>query len=509
MVNSLARVLHLDRAGDRRDVETFSAQQLDLRQINNIRKLQVIKSRTVADTTRAWDWYDSIPELHYGINHAAYVAGHASFHPKKVVNGEPTGEVKNRTLISLYDEIWSPHGGQRGFIEQFFRLMKLKAHAHLIRIPTGGYDFVSDDELTFEEGRIRRFTLPVTSNMSQAERDSFAIDVAPDDYLGRVWRPHPRWLEIPDSPMKALDPICEQLDLMTKGVRARLMSRIAMAGILYVPNEISDVVATPYSGNETFSRDRVINQIVGSYMANVADHENAIATMPFILRGPAALSESLRFIITDRDIVEVDMKLRDEAAGRMLQGLDIQPSVVEGNGDSNHWSAWADRDEELRSQITPDLEMLSFTLDVLLINPLAVERGVPQRVIDESRTVPDLSGATARPNLAEDARSGFDRFAVSGDGVRKSSGVPEEFAPTEEEQARMFGQKFGNPYLAFFGTEIANIIDWEKVLEMSGKGAPGPTATSPSGKPSAGPGVGSPGAPGKGDSDAPKSKKPA
>lgn len=506
--SALARVLRLDRPSGHS--EGFSAQSLDLGEINNIRKLQVIKSRTVADTTRAWEWYDAIPELHYGINHAAAVGGHATFHPKKVVNGEPTGEVKNRTLIAIYDEIWSPHGGQRGLIEQFFRLMKLKAHAHLLALPQGGYDFVSDDELTFEEGRIRRFMLPVTSNMSAAERDSFAIDVRPQDYLGRIWRPHPRWLEIPDSPMKALDGICEQLDLMTKGVRARLMSRIAMAGILFVPSEISEVIATPYAGATVFSRDRVINSIVGAYMANMQNHTDAIATMPFILRGPGATSEFIRFITTDRDILEVDMELRAEAANRMLQGLDIQPSVVEGNGDSNHWSAWADRDEELRAQITPDLEMLSFALDVLLINRLAIERGVPQSVIDSTRTIPDLSGATARPNLAEDARQAYDRFAVGTEGVRKMAGISDEFAPDDQERIRMIGNKIGDPYLATFGLPEAANIDWDKVVALQPKTAPGPNPTSPSSKPKVGPGTaGSPGQPGKGDSDSPKSKRPA
>lgn len=488
-------------------LEAFSAATVDLADQNNIRKLQVIKSRTTSDTTRAWEWYDGIPELHYGINHCAYVAGHAEFLPKQVSAGQKVKPETNKRLLSVYDEIWSPHGGTRGLIEQFFRLMKLKGHAHLLHIPDGGYDFVSDDELTFDENRIRRFTLPLTSGMSSAERDSFAIDILPGDYLGRVWRPHPRWLEIPDSPMKSLDPICEQLDLMTKGVRARLMSRIAMAGILFVPSEISEVIATPSIASTVFSRDKVIQSIVGAYMANVENHTDAIATMPFILRGPAILAEAIRFITTDRDIVEMDMKLRDEAANRMLQGLDIQPSVVQGNGDSNHWSAWADRDEELRSQISPDLEMLCFALDVLLINPLAEQRRVPQGVIDASRCTFDLSGATARPNLAEDSRQAYDRFSVGAEGVRKMSGISDEFAPDEQEYVRMVGVKAADPYLATFGLPVAEKIDWDKVVALRPK--PGPEAVSPGGKPKAGPGVGSPGAPGKGESDAPKSKRPA
>lgn len=502
------------RRRDRRtgnEATTFAAQTVDIRSNNNIAKLQAIKSRTAAATPRAWEWYDGIPELHYGINHAAAVAGHASFQPKKLINGQATELVTHRGMREIYDGIWSPYGGTRSFVEQFFRLMKLKAHAHLLRVPEGGYDWVSDDELSFENGQVRRHRLPMMGGVSRDQFDNWAEPVAPEDYLGRIWRPHPRWLELPDSPMTALDPVCEQLDLLTKSARARLMSRIALNGILFIPTEISEVIASGAEAKDRpFGNDRILNRIVGAWLTNMKDHGNALATMPFLLRGPAAVAEAIRFITTDTEIYEIDLKLRDEAATRMLQGLDIQPSSVEGNGDSNHWAAWADRDEELRSQITPDLELLSFAVDVFIVNPLAEERGIRRSIIDSTVCTPDLTGATARPNLAEDSRSGYDRFAVNAEGVRKSSGVSDEFAPTDLEMLQMLAVKSGDLFALASLLGMEDAIDWEKWAEVSGKTKqPGPDATNPSGKPSAGPGVGDPGAPGKGESDKPKSKRPA
>lgn len=496
--------------GGRQVEQLVAAQQVDVGELKNIKRLQTIKIRTNADTPRAWEWYDSIPELHYGVDHSARVAGHAEIVPKKLdkTSRQYTGDVKSKQLSSLYDEIWSPHGGQRGFIEQFFRLMKIKAHAHLIRLDDEmGYDWVSDDELTYEDGKIKRFTMPITASMSTEEKDSWAQVIPREQYLGRVWKPHPRYLELPDSPMKSLDTVCEELVILTKSVRARLMSRLAMAGILFVPSEMSEVVGAPKGQDGQFSNDRVINAIVSIMMRNMDRHDDAIATMPIILRGPGNISEALRFITTDREIYDMDMQLRGEAANRMLQGLDIQPSVVTGNQDSNHWAAWADRDEELRSQIVPDLEMLCFAVQVLLIQPLAAQRGIRESIFDDHRTMFDLSGAAARPNLAEDARAGYDRFAVNDAGVRKMAGIPEEFTPSDQEYIRMIGVKMGDPYLATFGLESAVNIDWEKVVL---KPAPGPEAVRPDGKPKVGPGDGrTPGAPGNSDSDTPKAKRPA
>lgn len=311
--------------------------------------------------------------------------------------------------------------------------------------------------------------------------------------------------------MTPLDSICQQLDLMTKGVLARLLSRIAMNGILYVPNTISEVIAAgdPSKDAKAFNGDKIIARLVAAYMHNMKEHDVSVATMPFILRGPPDAGSQILFIRNEQEIAEVELKLRDEATMRLLRGLDVSATSVEGNGDSNHWSAWADRDDELRARITPDLELMSFALDVLLIDPTARALGVRESDINGSKCCFDLSGATARPNLAEDARQGRDRKAVGQRGVRATAGIPEEYAPTPDELIRMAGEAAKNPYLELWKVPGAENIDWELYAKVAGKAQPGPDPDSPGEDPSVGPGVGDPGAPGKGDSDAPKSKTPA
>jgi hypothetical protein len=63
-----------------------------------------------------------------------------------------------------------------------------------------------------------------------------------------------------------------------------------------------------------------------------------------------------------------------------------------------------------------------------------------------------------------------------------------------------------NPYLATFGMNIAEKIDWDQAAIFSGKGAPGPAPTATPEAPS-GPGKSPPG-PKPSQSNKPKSQQP-
>lgn len=815
--------------------------------------VETVLSYSRPKSAKAWAHYDNIGELHYAVNVSARICGHASLVPKRrLKNGDVGGRLSDRNVNAVVNSIWSPTGGLRHLVESFVRIRKLNAHAHLIRNrnPDGspnGYDWISDDEISLDGDRILRNTLPVSDSVSRDERRALSIIISPDDYLGRIWLPHPRYSGLPDSPMGPIDNVCQTLDLLTQTVLARLYSRLAMAGILYVPSEVSEVVATSDTssrdGAKPFSKDAVLNSLTAGFMTNMKRHDVAASAMPVMLRGPAQYAEALRLIQTDREIWETDMRLREEAQNRMLLGLDITPSAVKGEQDSNHWpvaewtevytrrgwlhwheveagtdeawtvdhstglgswlpivdvphryvenfrmveidrrlvkatatpdhrwpvvaadgervwrtsdtlepsdhvicgapaaqlptvptftddlvalvawysadgtctksttgrpnqiriakswkqnpgkvallrsclegvfgpandrmerggepafrvehqergmevfilnaaardlllsvvpgfekvvslsfidkltraqlevflqawkdsdgvdgvsivvpqadperlraveyaailsgrsvstrvleaserttafgdtdlhilrasdaprathpqvgetndvnytgeifclrtppnaswlardkgrcfftgnSSWSNRDQELRVNVVPELEIFAFAMEVLAVVPELEARGVARNKIDGFALGFDLSGATARPNLAEDARQAFDRGNLSPEGQRVLSGIPAEYTPTEEEFVRWLGTKIGDPYLATFGLPVAERIDFDRVVAKS---APGPDPANPGEEPSAGPGVGDPGSPESDDSDTPKAQKPA
>lgn len=491
------------------DQQLTAAALVNVSDPNELRKLQSIQMHAALGSSNAWKWYDAIGELHYGISRTANVAGHAGLQPRERSGTGVGAPVTDRDLLEIYESIWSPFGGLRHLIASYFRIMKLKGHVHLVRNIVGGefmgYDFVSDDELVFEGDTVQRVTLPGASSGTGTRAESFTTRIAPEDYIGRAWTPHPRYSEMPDSPMGSLDVICEELHLLTLGIRSKLLSRLAQAGILYVPSEVSEVVrqpATDQAQDPVFHNDQVINAIISAMVRNMQSSGDATSIVPIILRGPAEFSEALRHIVFDTNIAELDMRLREEAVKRLLVGLDLMPSSVTGSGDSNHWSAWADRDEELRSNITPVLEQFCWVVQMLIVGPEMERRGIN---IDHV-TWYDLSGATSRPNIGEDAKAVALQGGLSPDSLRQLVGIGDEHKMSDEEYVRWLGAKIGSPYLATFGLGVAERIDWDKVTPAPQP--PGPDQTvPPEGR--AGPGKGTPGAPGNSESDTPKARRPA
>lgn len=195
------------------------------------------------------------------------------------------------------------------------------------------------------------------------------------------------------------------------------------------------------------------------------------------------------FAAPDREIFDVEMKLRTELIDRILFGLDINPQGVKGTTEANHWGAWAASDDEQRINIKPDLETLCWALTVLVMNRELQEANVASGRIAKRMVWYDLSAAVAKTNLAEDGRQAFDRGGVGPPGMRRMSGIDESDAPTEVEVIRMVGWKMGLPELALHGIEAAKDIDFEKIKAT--KSGPNPDSNAPDTP--VGPGKGDPG----------------
>lgn len=498
--------------------EIAAAAAFNISNPRELSKLRSIVTVSKARTNNCWDWYDKIGEIRYAVNRNAKVAGHAvlgAYERKGTDFGDalPLSSKAQQILAG----VWSPNGGQRHLIQSFFRLMRMPGQAHLIRLPrgpkgeSGGYEFISDNEISVEDGICYRQTLPVAqlAGFSEKEiKESTRVEIAPEDYLGRVWMPHPQYSDMPDSPMYALDDVCEELYLLTAGVKAKLKSRLLSAGVWYIPSEVSEVQRSGLTQDDgdkpAFSSDAVMNAFITALVSNRVSFDDALAFFPILVRGPGEQADNFQFKIPDLAILEVDIRLREEALGRVLHGLDAKPSSVKGNADTNHWGAWADRDEDLKENVIPDLEMLAWTIEQLVLVPELEAAGEPT---DNVGVWFDLSEATSRPNVGEDARQGYEMGAVSGEGFRHYVGIDDQYEPSEEEYVRWLGQKIGDPYLATYGLKIAGSIDWDKVAVKSDQ-APGPEPEPKPGR--VGPGnPGADGTTGKNDSSKPRSQRPA
>lgn len=473
--------------------------------------LRSTRNRVVRESQRAWKWYETIPEVHYGVARSARIAGYSRFRPHIInADGTPGEAITNPTVQQITASLYSPYGGVRQLASRFYTLMKVPGEAHLIRCRDedgnpDGYDFLSADELDVAElefGEVlHRLTTPVTGGV---EVEATRIPIRNEDYIGRVWIPSARYVDYVDSPLGAADILCEQLDLLTKSTVARLKSRIAQAGILLIPSEIQ-VIDDRNPDDMVYDRDALVDKLMKTWVKAIRSQQDPSAVVPHILRGQADALDKVRFIFADREIMQIDMELRSELINRIMMGLDSQQDAVKGVGESNHWSAWAASDEERRIAIMPDIEMLAWTITRMVFQPALADANVDNW--EQIGLFADISSAAARSNQAEDGRQLFDRGALSEDALRRTNNINEADAPTDDEFVRWVGRQTKNPYLMLFGLPVADEVDWDEAARWTGKTGPAPDSTADESP--IGPGVGEPGSPDDNETDTPRSQRPA
>ena len=469
----------------------------------------------------AWRWYNEIGEVHYAISRSARIAGYCDF---KAVEFSPDGKVEREIDTGQPAEIaqsmFSPYGGVRGFVERYYTLLKVPGDMYLISLGDG-YHLASPDELdvqsfswyTRERGSLKNVKLVTVpgsygtgSGASGKDEPAFTKDIKTDQFIGRIWSPSKRWVDVPESALHALDTECSELRDLTLSIKAQLRSRFALAGLLVLPPGMS--MATSVKGKGRVAGqvpEATVDLIVAAMTRNVKNLDEAQALLPIILRAAHPDDgDKIRHIIMDREIFRTDLELRGELIGRILQSLDSNQDSVKGGTEQSHWGAWSAGDDERRVAIVPDLEGLCWSL-----SRLVMQKKLPEKYPRKGNIGFwfDLSRAAMRSNMQEDARQAWDRILVSDPAARRMSGIPESDAPTPDEKVRAAGRLVKNPMLMLYGTPEYNKIDWDKVGEW-GKST-GPAPETPADDPEAGPGEGQPGSPDDRETDVPRTERPA
>jgi hypothetical protein len=465
----------------------------------------------------AWKHYESIGEVHYGVDRTGVVAGYGRLFAQRInARGQATDDRDAGVLADIVAGIYGKFGGVRGLLERADTLMRVPAEGYLIRVVENGiqdgYWMLSPDEIqgaNLVEGKpqpgepVRWITASVTG--TGGETNQFVREVRPEDFLGRVWMPSKRYVDMVNSPMTALAGQCEELMTLTAGIMGRLRQRFAIAGILLIPSEINDANIAGAKPGEEHS-DKVLSYLITLMTRNVMNHDQAAAYIPALLKGPAAALEAFRHVILDTMISDQDIRQRAELIDRILIGLDVQKSQTVGNEDSNHWNAWSNAEDERRIAVAPKLESLCNALTRAILHPELQKRGWEPARILPWRVWFDLSDASVKVNQAEDFRLGWERGWLGDEAGRRAIGAKETDKMTPEEKVRWIGWVTKDPYLSLYGIDGKDgiAIDYDKV--GASKKPPGPDAGPEGGK--VGPGVGDPGSPGSRDSDTPKSKEP-
>jgi hypothetical protein len=252
-------------------------------------------------------------------------------------------------------------------------------------------------------------------------------------YVARLWHPHPRWGQLPDSPMRGILDPCETLLLLSRKERIRTRQRLSN-GVLLVPDELD---FEPEPGQQRTSFGARLTQLM---VSAVADESAASSLAPAVIRGQGDLLEKMKKLdLVDKDDAERDERKMDRALQRIGRGLDVPPEVIEGLKDVKFANAVAIDSTGFRYHIEPKAQaMFAMLTEGYLWERLEALGHEPTEL---RRLVLwyDPVEVVTNPNRLPDAKDLHGAYVISDEALRDAGGFSDDDAPSDEELLRRTG----------------------------------------------------------------------
>lgn len=426
---------------------TAAAQRLEGSQGNESRRL------TQPWQTTAMSYYDLSGECWYAANFHGKAMSQIRIYPAvKDASGE-VEETDDAEALALVDRVRDESGSTAQITGNYGRLMFLIGDGLLLA--TGPeqegdveqWEFVSPWEVKVESDdtieRVKSFPGKTKKYRSPSGDGELQKGEA---MVYRFWRRHPLHSVLADAPMNPVLGLFEELLLLQASVKARIRSRLAAAGILFIPEEI-DFPSPDGQADEDANADQFTKKLIEHMTRPIQNPDSASAVTPLVVRSEAEYIEAVRHLkIHDPNETYREQGLRDEAIKRIAIGLDLPAEVLLGLADSNHWTAWQIDEQVAKAHIFPACQMFCDDMTGAYLRPAARDAGIQDW---ENLVVAyDAADLVVHPDRSDDARELYDRRAIGKESLREAHGFDDDDAPPEEDLNEMIGLALGDAALA-------------------------------------------------------------
>lgn len=265
----------------------------------------------------------------------------------------------------------------------------------------------------------------------------------------RLWRPDPVDHRRALSPSRAVMSILGEIARLTDHVAAQVDSRLAGAGILLMPSEMTFPTPPPLvddDGSEIVNPNRQVNDaeslmdvLQETMAASIEDRSDPSALVPIVITAPGDVIDKVTHMTFWSELDEHAIELRNEAIRRLALGMDMPPEVLQGNADSNHWSAWQADEAAIKSHTEPLLKIITTSLSVGYLRPRLMDEGVDNA--EHYAIGVDTSEMRLRPNRSKEALELYNLGELSGEALLRETGFDESDKMDDDERSQWFLRK--------------------------------------------------------------------
>lgn len=401
-------------------------------------------SRTVYNPVEQWqrDCY-----RHYGIcgeaRAAARFYGHnlarATLHVEKVTPTGPERQTSGAAAVTL-DDLFSGKEAQAQMLEAIGVHLTIAGECYLV-----GRSMVTSEESGNDEDQQDVWEIVSVVEMEVAgdtwkikyRDDKAPVELTDDDVVIRIWLPDPAKRIKADSPFKSLLPILTEIEWATRHIFQQLSSRLAGAGILFMPQEMSfppppkvNGVQQEYANNAT----AFMMTLADAMLTPIEDPEDPSAMVPIVVTAPESLIDKAKLLHFWSQLDEKALEMRNDAIHRFALGMDLPPEQVEGMGSNpgtgggrsngvSHWGAWQIEEATIKLHIEPMLTLVCNALTIGYLRPLLGENFDPKL-----RVGYDTSALRLRPDRSKEA---FTLYAIGA--IKKATLLKENGFDADDE----------------------------------------------------------------------------
>lgn len=424
-----------------------------------------------------WGFYDSLGEFNYGIGWLSQ-----SLSRVRVLAAEqvPGGDEPEPLTDGPAAEIMEQLGGGMGGRSAIMRSLGVQ-----VGVPGEGW-LVAQREKASTPLNLADWSVCSTQEIRPSGVRGGSFDVRagdnvwnplpPESLVCRIYEPHKRWGWRADSATRSAIPIMREIDLYNRRIIATMVSRLAMNGLLLIPQE--GVIATPAQYQD--QDDPFVAMLIEIASNNIRNPGGASASIPIPIRYPSELIEKWKHLTFGDGIDDPLLLARDKAIGRLATTLNMPAEVLKGVGQINHWGQWQLEESGIKLHISPVAETIVGGITVGYLHPMLAAVGQEPVGPNGGKIITwyDTSELTARPDKSAQAQAAYDRLEISGAAYRRESGLDEGDKPTEEELREQVLKKLvALPNAAF--QALADLVHDPSLVPPPVPVAGGPQASGP------------------------------
>lgn len=418
----------------------------------------------------AWEYYDAIPEIGYAYNLASQIVSRirlfaavvedASEAPTPIRTSSTVDPNLREQAERALKRLDSAFGGQAGLLRDAALNLNVAGECHLVQVPERrvngvivpeSWDIRSVDELTTnQQGQWvivpRRDLMAKAARVSSDTEDGIIV-LPKNAFVGRIWRPHPRFSQEPDAALRRMLDLCSELLLSSRTARATYRSRLN-SGMIYLPDGLAYSSGpdpdAPYDDDELDmpnlvapddEEDDFEEQFMDAMITPIKDEDSASAVVPLIVRGPADLGEKIKQFKFERGFDAAQNARAGVVLDRIMNGLDVPKDLITGFASVKYSNAQQIDDSLYKSHIEPMALLIADAITQVYLRPYLTGLGFDEAQIARIVVWYDPSSISTRTDRAADADSGFEKNAISAETWRRAHGFTQDDAPTSTELA--------------------------------------------------------------------------